>query len=108
MGLYKNYMNNEIYNEYAELTKSIEILEEQRNALKEKIVEDLNKNELQKLQTDSGTFSMSKKVSYKFSKDLEGYIEATKKEIDARKELAIEKGEAIATETPFLRFQVKK
>lgn len=101
-------MNNELFNQYAEVQKQIKELEEKKDTLSALVLEDLQKNELSKFQHDNGTFSVIEKTTWEYDELTKLKISDKKKEIKSIEEKAQEEKTAKEIKSNILRFQLAK
>ncbi len=63
-------MQNKLYKEYVELNAKFAELEKQKEVLREAILLDLEKNKIEKIETDFGSFTVCKKTSWKYTEKI--------------------------------------
>lgn len=97
-------MNKELFESYSKLNREIELLEEKKEKLKIDIIEEMEKEEVDKINAEYGTFFFSIRKSWKYS-------DAVKKLADKLSEKKKEEeqtGTAEATESKSLTFRPTK
>lgn len=60
-------MDKKLFREYKKLDAKLKQMEEQKQALRDEIVEGLRKEGVEKTETDYGTFTRARRVSYKYT-----------------------------------------
>ena len=97
-------MQNTLLKEYVKLEEKFKALETEKKELRTKIVEDMTKAKMEKIETDFGSFTICQKASWK-------YTEAVEKIEDRLKIARIkeqEKGLAKRSVTEYLLFTAPK
>ena len=97
-------MQNELYKEYSALKQKISSLLEQETLLKEAIMQDLNKNKLEKVEGIYGKFTMSSRKSYEYSDK----VKAMEEKVKLAKYKEVEQEVATVKETKYLTFTSNK
>ena len=97
-------MQKELLKQYSEIRWKIKEYEEVEASLKLKILEDFEKNKLDKVESDYGKFTVGHKTSWTYSKKLQDATERLK--LAQLKEQ--EKGTAEAKMTTYLLYKVNK
>jgi len=96
-------MQKELLKKYAALRAKREALEAEEAEMKSLIVEDMQKNSLDKIESEFGMFTVCVKTSYKYTdkvKELEEKVKLAKIKEE-------EQGKAKASETSYLRYTPK-
>lgn len=107
------------YDQYIKIEQEIAKLTEKKEALREKILKDIQKSGETNKKTDFGTFSIVKRTTYKFSDSFEllqssvnekikNYKNRQMKAVDKLREEEIENGIAKTEEHESLRFSPAK
>ena len=94
-------MNKSLFVQYAELDSSIKALEEEKNALKPQVIEEIKKSGAEKIESDFGNFTIVSKNTYSYSSkvnEAETKLKTLKKKEEAD-------GTAKAKVTEFLYFR---
>lgn len=60
-------MNNKLFLEYKKLNEAYNQIELERDALREKILEEMKKDEIEKHETDFGSFIMAHRTSWQYT-----------------------------------------
>ncbi len=94
-------MNKILYQKYFNLKTQIKQLEEAEKSLKEEIIKDLNASNVEKVATDFGSFTICKKVSWKYSDKVKTIADRLKM-AQIREQ---EQGTAIPSESQYLMFR---
>lgn len=93
----------EVLKRYAEVCSAIKRLETEKEELKESVsivIERINPDDDNKVDTDFGTFSNVTKRKYKYTP----FVESLKNELDLAKEKEEQEGTAEYTETKYVKF----
>lgn len=101
-------MNQELFKEHFNIRIQIKELEEAEEKIKLQIMEVLDKLETRSFLNHYGTWSIVPKITYKYSSEAETKLLALKEKINHVKQDDETSGKAVATETPFIRFQAVK
>lgn len=97
-------MNDANFEKYAKLSKRISLLEAERDALKPLIAEDMEKEGLQELKSDLGSFYFTTRKTWEYPES----VQAEEKKFKELKKKAEESGEAISIENKSLAFRMAK
>jgi len=92
-------MNKTRLERYAEIKNDIKRLEEEAKEIAPQILEEMG--DVEEVSTDFGTFIVAKRRQYTYPETL---VKA-QEELDAAKEQAVQTGEAVYTEKPYLIFK---
>lgn len=60
-------MNKKVMAEFVKITSELKALEEKREALRESIVQEMDREKLTKVESDYGVFSIAQRVSYEYT-----------------------------------------
>lgn len=82
-------MQKELLKQYASLEIKFKLLEEEKKLLREKIVEDFNKNKIDKMETDYGSFTICEKKTWIYSKKVKTLEDKVKIEKDKEQKKGI-------------------
>ena len=100
-------MTKENFQQYADLENQVKELKEKQESIKSNIMQEMETENTDKVQVDLiGTFSITKRVTYKFTPEVEQKIADGKTVIKKIEMEGRETAEAIESES--LRFQAKK
>ena len=97
-------IKEQVFTKYTELQIKIKALEEEKKGLALKCLGELQKNEIQQMKNEFGTFSIMERRSWRYSKGVKIQEEIVKK----LKKQEEESGKAKATTSESLRFQLAK
>lgn len=97
-------MKKELFEEYAELQKQADAIADKQKLLKEKLVEDMNANEIEKVESDFGSFYFTSRKTWKYSDS----VKAKESEVKDLKKKEEEDGTAEFTESKSLSFRAAK
>ena len=93
-------MDKELFNEYGRIKNQIKELEGQLEPMKEKILEQIGDRE-DPVDVDCGTFTISKRRTYTYPKE----IESLEKRLKEEKKIAERTGAATYVEARILKFE---
>jgi hypothetical protein len=94
-------MNLELLKEYAEISKTIALLEKQKEEKKDLVLASLKENAVDTYRSEFGTFSIGTRKTYKYTEVTDRLVEAVK----ISKKLEEENGTAEVKETEYLTFR---
>lgn len=94
-------MQNKLLIEYAVLDKQIKALEEEKSLLRELIVADFKKSNLEKVESEYGLFTIGKKINWSYSSK----IKALEDKVKIAKDKEQKKGIAESSITEYLLFK---
>jgi len=94
-------INKELFKEYADLKIQIKSLEEKSKELEPKVLEQMQVEEVEQVKSDFGTFSITKRKSWKYSENVKMAEDAVK----AQKSLEEKEGIATFEEKQGLMFK---
>lgn len=97
-------MDIELLKDYASLKRQMAALEEQEKVLKVAVMAELEKNKLDKAETEFGRFSLATRKNYSYS----GKVEEMEEKVKLAKLKEVEKGVARVNETHYLLFKEPK
>lgn len=97
-------MQNKLLVVYAVLDKQFKELEEQRDLLREAIVEDLKKNNLDKIESSYGNFTIARKMVWTYT----AKVKALEDKVKIAKDKEQKKGLAESSITEYLVFKENK
>lgn len=97
-------MDKTLFKEYVLLDEKLKALEEEKELLRDKIVLELQQAKIEKAETDFGTFTRAKKVSWVYTKKI-GELEEKVKIAKVKEQ---QSGKAKAEESEYLRFSKPK
>lgn len=92
------------FRQYSAVMSQIKLLEEERDTLKREIVDTLEKDGTEKVETEWGKFTVAHRTSYQYSDKVDKIVERLK----IAKIREEEKGIAKATETKYLVYTLNK
>lgn len=97
-------MQNKLLVEYAVLDKHFKELEKERDILRDAIVESLKKDNLDKVESSYGDFTIAKKTSWSYT----AKVKAMEDKVKIAKDKEQKKGLAKASVTEYLLFKENK
>lgn len=97
-------MKNDLFKQLVEVKNTIKALQEQEDALKGKIIDELKNNNIDKLENDLGKFTIANRTSYTYSEKVQGMEEKVK----LAKLKEVEKGIAEVSITNYLLYTAPK
>lgn len=101
-------MKTNLLIDYAELRQQIENLEAERRDMEQKILKDMDKDQVETASYPFGTFSKTHRVRWEYSEKVKKLIDDQKLYLDAAKTSEEESGEAKKSETIGLSFYKPK
>ena len=96
-------MNKENYKLYAELEQQKKDIEEKQKKIKEEIVSEMIEQQADTIKADFGTFSLTKRKTWKYSDT----VEKLNEQVKTQKKLEEENGTATFEENQSLMFRAK-
>lgn len=97
-------MQNNTYEEYAIIEAKIKDLKNKQDEMRVKILDEMILNEQKKVETPVGSFSLSQRKTWEYTKK----VEEAKEKLDTLKAKEESTGEATFVEVPSLRFTAVK
>ena len=97
-------MNNQLFEQYAQIKRNMKALEEEESLVKKAIMAELNEDGVEKAETVYGKFTIVPRKTYKYSVKIQSMEENLKIE----KFNEVEKGVAKVIEKPYLLFTDNK
>lgn len=94
----------DIYEQYFRLTKQMELLEDERDGLKKKIINQIKEEGRDKVHTHLGVFAVTQRKIWRYSEKINNFLQ----EVKAWKKIEEAKGIAECTVTEQLRFTKAK
>lgn len=94
-------MQKELLGSYAILREKMKLLEREEGELRIKILENLKENNLEKVDSGFGSFTIAKRLSWKYSEK----VKALEEKIKISKDKEQKKGIAESSETEYLLFK---
>jgi len=101
-------MNKELFERYAKLERDIKEMEDEKERMRAMLIDEMKDTDTEKVVADFGTFSLTKRTTYKFSETVNEEIKGLKEKIKDVENNAVSAGEAEEVITESIRFQLKK
>ncbi len=101
-------MNKELFEKYRNIREQIETLEGLETELRQRIIEEMNTAEVEKVESDFGKFTIYSTTKYTFSDEFKAIQEVKKNEMKSLEQSEIASGKANETIIKSLRFTKNK
>jgi len=97
-------MNKEVFERYAAIKNKIKDLAEEAKGIEKEVMDEMNEQEADSIQSPIGTFSVVRRLRWKYSPS----VDQKELELKAQKKREEEEGTATSTESTGLMFRAKK